>query len=83
MTFSAAVPLVARISSLCDFLVLTFYFFSNLWAQGNFFSPRFLYKYVGLVPAFLKASENPECARNAEANHRVIYVFYFTRFESP
>lgn len=54
MTFSAAVPLVAGIFSLCQFLVLTFYFFLIFGLKANFFHPDFLPNIWGLLLHSLK-----------------------------
>lgn len=49
MTFSAAVASVARISSLCEFLVLTFYFFLIFGLKAIFFQPDFFTSIWGLL----------------------------------
>lgn len=49
MTFSAAIPLVSRISSLCEFLLLTFYFFLVFGLKANFFHPDFFTNIWGLL----------------------------------
>lgn len=56
MAFSAAVPLIAGIPSLCQFSRRHFTLF-HLWAQGKFFQPDFLTNIWALLLHSLKPAK--------------------------